>query len=85
MSDGGHTGVIRSDAIYRFGLQEERQSYQLMDQEDRPDFVPTAFDSLRQVLHLHVSFLLCSYAWYADRPPFSSSPRKMYQKTLNGR
>ncbi len=31
------------------GAQEEKQSYQLMEDEDRPDFVPSAFESLRQV------------------------------------
>jgi hypothetical protein len=32
-----------------FSLQEEKASYELMDPEDRPKFVPQAFDSLRHV------------------------------------
>lgn len=30
-------------------VQEEKAEYEQADEEDRPDFVPTAFDSLRLV------------------------------------
>jgi hypothetical protein len=46
--------------------QEEKQANELMDPEDRPDFMPTAFDSLRQVpccqkqcIELHACVTFC--------------------------
>ena len=37
------------DACDSICLQEERASWELMDPEDRPKFMPQAFDSLRHV------------------------------------
>lgn len=70
-------------------MQEERQSYQLMDQEDRPDFVPTAFDSLRQVPALHSTAVLpscCAHTRGAQTDHHSPDLRRdVYQKVLKGR
>lgn len=40
-------------------VQEEKNAAQLLDEEERPQFVPTAYDSLRRVS----SAVLCALRW----------------------
>ena len=47
-------GVSKGDI--NLGLQEERNANQLLDGEDKPEFEPQGFDSLRKVA-LSVPFL----------------------------
>ncbi len=41
------TQSVMTDVIME--MQEEKAGYELLDEEERPDFVPTAYDSLRLV------------------------------------
>lgn len=56
--------------------QEEIQANELMDPEDRPDFMPTAFDSLRQV---------CNPSVHQTPPPIFVCTRILWQQLWNRR
>lgn len=40
---------MKQNVLFQLNLQEEKAEYEQADEEARPDFVPTAFDSLRLV------------------------------------